>query len=462
MRIREDESGQMLVMTALSLVMLLGFVALAVDVGVMFRAQRNMQIAADAAAIAAALNYQYSASPNITSAADSAAAANGVTNSSYVTVNSPPVNGWHTGVGYIEVIVNTPNPTFFMNVFGIPSLNVAARSVAGIVPSPACIYVLNPSASGTLSLQGSYQVDANQCGVDVASNSSSAICITGSSSSAYFDASYIHVSNGSQGTFGNCKGSIQGTTITTVSTQVTDPLSSMVPPGQSTNNNVPAAPYPPSVCNSGNTIGASTVTPTMVAGMTPATATAASGQTYQIECFSSPGVTLANGVNLGTATTSPAGATAGSNMVFLFENGVTIGGTVNIYGTLDNYQGTFSQGNNSLSVYAPASDAAPYNGIAVMQSYTNTTGTCSPSASKITPCIQMQFGSSGGTTNYGQLSGLIYAPGSAVYLQDGGGGLQATGIISAELIIGPSGLVITSYNAANPSTTPLSTVALVE
>src|SRR6185503_20467287 len=49
-----DESGQTLVMVALSMAVLLGFAAFATDVGVMLDAKRHVQSAADSAAIAAA------------------------------------------------------------------------------------------------------------------------------------------------------------------------------------------------------------------------------------------------------------------------------------------------------------------------------------------------------------------------------------------------------------------------
>lgn len=59
MRFRDDESGQVLAVTVFCLVILSGFMALALDVGTLFRAKRNVQIAADAAAVAAAWAYAY-------------------------------------------------------------------------------------------------------------------------------------------------------------------------------------------------------------------------------------------------------------------------------------------------------------------------------------------------------------------------------------------------------------------
>ena len=48
-----DESGQALVVTALVVPIMVGCIALAVDMGVLYHEKRNLQIAADAAALAA-------------------------------------------------------------------------------------------------------------------------------------------------------------------------------------------------------------------------------------------------------------------------------------------------------------------------------------------------------------------------------------------------------------------------
>ena len=78
MKQRRNENGQALVMTALSMVVMLGFMALATDVGLLFHSKRNLQIAADAAATAAALDYLYNGSAtSAVSAGQAAAAANG-------------------------------------------------------------------------------------------------------------------------------------------------------------------------------------------------------------------------------------------------------------------------------------------------------------------------------------------------------------------------------------------------
>ena len=48
MRIHRDERGQTIILVALSLPLLLGFVGIATDVGALFKVKRTMQTAADA------------------------------------------------------------------------------------------------------------------------------------------------------------------------------------------------------------------------------------------------------------------------------------------------------------------------------------------------------------------------------------------------------------------------------
>lgn len=186
MSFRRDESGQMLVLVALSMTVLLGFLALAVDVGLLFRAKRNMQVAADAAAVAGALDYKFNA--NVTTAkstAQTAATANGVTNGTngaVVTINVPPVNGPYTGItGYVEAIVSQPTNTFFMKISKITSVPVAARAVVGSGNTSGCVWAL--AKSGTdISLTGSGAFTAPNCNIYDDSSSSNALTLTGSGS----------------------------------------------------------------------------------------------------------------------------------------------------------------------------------------------------------------------------------------------------------------------------------------
>ena len=70
MRLRRDERGQAIILVALAMTVLLGFAALALDVGSWFHAQRQLQGSVDAGALAAAQDL-----PLVTGVSDSGAAA---------------------------------------------------------------------------------------------------------------------------------------------------------------------------------------------------------------------------------------------------------------------------------------------------------------------------------------------------------------------------------------------------
>ncbi len=182
MRFVKEQTGQTLVFASLSMLVLMGFVALAVDVGLLFRARRNVQIAADAAAVAGALDYKYNGSiSSAKTAAQAAALANGVTSASFVTVNDPPLNGYHESTGYTEAIISQPTSTFFMKLFNRSSLNVAARAVAGSGVSSGCIWALARSGDD-VSLTGSGSITASNCSIYDDSSASNALTLTGSGS----------------------------------------------------------------------------------------------------------------------------------------------------------------------------------------------------------------------------------------------------------------------------------------
>jgi uncharacterized membrane protein len=160
-----DESGQALILVALSLPVMFGFVALATDVGLLFRARETLQTAADSAAISGAAEYNYG---DATSAAQAASAQNGVTNGvngATVTVNTPPLLGMYQGQsGYVEVIVSQPQQTFLMGMItGSNSVKVTARSVAALAASSNCLYLLSSSGTALNASNGS-SVDAPNCG----------------------------------------------------------------------------------------------------------------------------------------------------------------------------------------------------------------------------------------------------------------------------------------------------------
>ena len=170
MRIRKDESGQIVVLAALSMTVLFGFIALAIDVGLLFNAKRKLQNCADAAATSAAIDYMFNASTTTARAAATSAVTLNQMSNVTTTVNFNPniTSAYHNSAYYVEVILSQPDPTFFMGMFNHKSVTIGARAVAGMPGGGnACVIVLNPHASGAMNLQGSFDVSANNCGVMV-------------------------------------------------------------------------------------------------------------------------------------------------------------------------------------------------------------------------------------------------------------------------------------------------------
>ncbi|MFZ0662122.1 MAG: pilus assembly protein TadG-related protein [Acidobacteriaceae bacterium] len=181
-----DERGQILVLAALSMLLLLAFVALATDVGLLFRAKRNAQIAADAAAVAGALDYKYNGSATSAEAAgQTASTANGITNGAsgaVVTVSEPPVDGPNrSSNGFVEAVVTQPNPTFFLGMFGHSLVSVSARAVAGAGTTDGCVWALGRSGVD-IPISGSGSINVPTCGVYDNSSASDALDLTGSGS----------------------------------------------------------------------------------------------------------------------------------------------------------------------------------------------------------------------------------------------------------------------------------------
>ncbi len=442
MKMREavkSESGQVMVLTVLCTTVLIGFMALAIDVGLLFRAKRNVQIAADAAATAAALDYHYNHSVSSAQAAGRAAAAvNGIsngTNGNVVQVNMPPLNGPNTAYSsFAEAIVKEPNRTFFMGMFGTGSIVVSGRAVAGNpAAAKGCMYVTDPSASGSLKLQGKSSIGGGNgkpsCGIVVASTASDAVSITGGAST--INADYVAIAGGLSGSTQKWTAPVREN----VAGLETDPLASQVS----------QLPTPPSGCTQTSTV--TTITSANLASVS-------GSSSNNFVCFTK-GVTIGNG----SAITLPGSS---SGVVYVFENGVTIGvGSTVTFGsgsynasnntftstsgaTMMIYGGTLAQKSNSLlNIYAPTGGNA--NGIAILQ----------PAANKND--LQVQFGS-----NNQVLDGFIYAPGAAVTLHDNGGGVTATGLVADTVFLKSSSLTLPNYSSANAETTPLSQILLVE
>ncbi len=172
-------SGQVMVLVCVSIVAIMGMIAVVTDFSFMQDQKNMMQTAADSAAMAGAEELNYG---DLVAAGQADAASNGYTNgasSVTVAINNPPSTGPNVGnSAYVEAIVSKPEPTYFLRVLGVNTMTVSARAVAYEGNGPNCIYVMNPTASGAMSANGNVTVSSG-CGLLVDSSSSTGMSLVG-------------------------------------------------------------------------------------------------------------------------------------------------------------------------------------------------------------------------------------------------------------------------------------------
>jgi len=450
-----DERGQVLALTIFSVTVLMGALGLAIDVGVLFHAKRNMQTVADAAAMAGAteLYYYGSNTANVTTevgnAAKAAAKANGVDstvsgNTVLVTIGVT-LPGGEVCSSCVEAQVAMPTPTIFMQTMSrlwklngsnnFSSVNVSAMAVAGGPGvSNNCMYVMDPTDSDTLGIHGSGDINAAGCGVYVNSNNPAALCVTGSAGkSTLADIDVV----GGQDSHGGCGGS-PGTFPTNLGAPAQTPaIANLVPTNPAAN------------CSS--------VTDLSSSGGTLSGSVNSGGKEGTYYCYTD------SAMSHGSVTpVTISGATMGPG-IYVFESGVTITGNDTIgvgSGTGTSAQtnsgggativvsGTNSQLNmdtaSQVTIWAP-NDTVEYNSVAVYQPL-----------SDAQPML-LSFGSS--TSIF---MGTVYAPSSTVTLHDeGGGGVTATNLVVGQIYV--NGTVnLSNYSTYNPNTTPFKFITMVE
>ena len=220
-RFAADEGGSMVVYAATLAPVLIGAAGLAVDATSWHAQSRMVRTMADSAAMAAALEIARVGPDAAQSAAESAAGLNGFQlGADTIVVNSPPASGGYTGSDAVEVIVRRPTPRFFSFMFAEEDVTVAARAVAQLDSNNTCVFSLNDSDSGALSIAGGADVEL-PCGVAVNSSSSSAIVESGATSC--LTASQIQ-------TVGDYSGDCLVPAPITGASAVSDPFASVPPP----------------------------------------------------------------------------------------------------------------------------------------------------------------------------------------------------------------------------------------
>lgn len=167
---RSERRGAIIVLVAVSLVVLMGMLVLAIDVGNLQRQKRMAQTAADAAALAGAIEIFRNRPDSIDPSAKSEAKRNGfehLVGGDVVTVTYPATSGNFTGNKYVNVVVERTVPTAFGSFFGQGSAVIHSRATAGVTVAELCFIVLEPTGADALKLSNTAHLTGSGCGLEV-------------------------------------------------------------------------------------------------------------------------------------------------------------------------------------------------------------------------------------------------------------------------------------------------------
>lgn len=180
------ERGSVAVLIGVSISALVGMVALGTEITFVIYKHRQMQSAADSAALgsATALSKGYPVDYALEGKAIAATAGfvNGVDGVA-ITVNKPPASGNNTAnAGAVEVIVAQPQTLKLVSIFSSAVFNVTARAVAiKGAGGGYCVLTTDTSATKGLDLSNGATVNLNECGMAVNASGSTAVSVVGGS-----------------------------------------------------------------------------------------------------------------------------------------------------------------------------------------------------------------------------------------------------------------------------------------
>ena len=255
MKFCSDESGQALVLGAISMVLLMAAMALAVDVGYLHYRQAQLQTAADSAALAAGLEISNCSGTggvvcsNMKTAAQQALIEDGITTTAITPTSNctvakssslamiinvgPCVLGSsdpNNGDAYMaEVVLTQPQHSFFGSFVGIPTFNLVARAEAGEAyyinnGGGNCIYTqaITINSGGNLDLSNCGIYDGGSLGTDSGAKTTATTFL-------YYGSWSPNNCNGN-----SCKWTLGGgqTQPTHTNSPQSDPLANMVAPSR--------------------------------------------------------------------------------------------------------------------------------------------------------------------------------------------------------------------------------------
>jgi Flp pilus assembly protein TadG len=427
MKLLKEESGQTLVVVTIFMSLVaVGFLALALDTGYLFRERRMVQSAADAAAVAAAEEVATGNSSNKQAVANAMAKLNGfdttlAKNPAVVTFPTP--TGVFSGSNYVAVTVSKPIPTFFLAAFSpkLATETVSATATAGGGQLSQTCVCLDGGSGQTLSLSNGTKLTANGCGIVDNSSDNNGIGVNGGSSLTATSVGLVSTSWVQSSNVGG--GSTWSAPVVT-----------------GTNKCSPALPPPPAysncVADPGGSWGTFSWGPATAGGTVcySSLTVGANGST----CTLKPGIYVITGT-LHFQSGAGGHSNLGGNGVFFY-----LTGTANL--VIDNGANVnlVAGGGTELGGGTAQSLGAGYDGIAIYQA----TGDVSP--------ISIQ----GGSNSY--IGGALYAPSAQVSVGNGSAMTFPIGGLLASSLSMTGGSVLNVISDANEGSITFGSPKLVQ
>ncbi len=183
-RFLADRSGATVIIFVLTLPVVIGVTGLGVESGYWYFKHRELQTAADVAAVAGAVEKRSGGNVSaITASAQAEALENGYAagTGASILVNAPPTSGAYQDSRSVEVILTIAAPRFFSGLFSDETVTIVTRGVARYEDGgDACILTLAPEAAGALTFTGNALTLINGCNLMSNSLADTALIVSGS------------------------------------------------------------------------------------------------------------------------------------------------------------------------------------------------------------------------------------------------------------------------------------------
>ena len=167
-RLLRSREGNVAIVTAIVMPVLIGFCGLGAETGYWYMRQRVLQNSADIAAFDGDVVLRSGGSQEaVTTTATTDAGNNGWRQASgTIVVNTPPGSGSHQTNRSVEVLLTETETRFFTSIFTDTPVNISVRAVASYESAgPACMLGLDKSRSGTVEFWGNANAVFSACNI---------------------------------------------------------------------------------------------------------------------------------------------------------------------------------------------------------------------------------------------------------------------------------------------------------